>query len=66
MCSIKSDGNGGHRILLSRSEWLKVFGLLLTASIVTVGLSGLFLDLKIKLAIATHSASQIHQAREKP
>ena len=63
MCSIKADGNGGHRVSFGPREWI---GLVTIAVVVAIAVSTAtwgIMDLKIDAAIAVHSAVQTHAAK---
>ena len=65
MCSIQSDGNGGHRVRFGPREWLGLATIAFAVAVAVSAANWAIMDLKIEAAIATHSAAQIHQGRSK-
>jgi len=65
MCSIQSDGNGGHHVRFGPREWMGLIGISLSAAALVGAIMWSVVDLKIEAAIATHSAAPIHQGSSK-
>ena len=63
MCSIKADGNGGHRVTFGPTEWIGLVTIAVAVAIAVSAATWGIMDLKIDAAIAVHSTAQIHAAK---
>ena len=60
MCSIKADGNGGHRVRFGPHEWIGLVTIAVAVALAVSAATWGIMDLKIDAAIAVHSTAPIH------
>jgi len=57
MCSIQSDGNGGHHLRFGPKEWIGIAGLIFGGMTAAVTLMWFMVGMRIHLELAEHSVT---------